>query len=487
MLLSKSRLMAFRQCSRRLWLELYRPELRSEGETAASSSGRSVGEFARGLYDDGRAELVDMDAEGFPAVFEHTKRLMAERRTIFEAALSDGRALALADVLLPLPEGGWKLVEVKSSGSVKAYQQDDLAIQAHIAWSAGLELRQAVLACINTSWVYQGDGNYRGLFAEYDQTALCRIRIPETAVLIDAALALAEDRNSEPQIEPGAQCYSPHECPFTPWCHRSLPREAHPLDWLPNRNGRLNAYIEEHGIRNLDELPDEPLSPLQQRVRHCSVQDTVYFDQTGAHAALSAAVFPLYFLDFESIQFAVPRWAGTRPYQQLVFQYSLHRQESNGRLQHCEFLDLSGENPLRAFAERLLRDCGECGTIYVYNITFERSRVNELAVQFSDLAAALRALAGRMVDLLPIVKEYYYHPGQQGSWSLKRVLPALAPDLSYADLEGVRDGTAAMDAYREAIEPATADQRREVLGTQLLEYCKLDTWSLVRIWQALDN
>ncbi|MBU0953969.1 MAG: DUF2779 domain-containing protein, partial [Spirochaetes bacterium] len=207
----------------------------------------------------------------------------------------------------------------------------------------------------------------------------------------------------------------------------------------------------------------------------------------GAHAALSAAVFPLYFLDFESIQFAVPRWAGTRPYQQLVFQYSLHRQESNGRLQHCEFLDLSGENPLRAFAERLLRDCGECGTIYVYNITFERSRVNELAVQFSDLAAALRALAGRMVDLLPIVKEYYYHPGQQGSWSLKRVLPALAPDLSYADLEGVRDGTAAMDAYREAIEPATADQRREVLGTQLLEYCKLDTWSLVRIWQALDN
>ncbi|MBU0935694.1 MAG: DUF2779 domain-containing protein, partial [Spirochaetes bacterium] len=135
MLLSKSRLMAFRQCSRRLWLELYRPELRSEGETAASSSGRSVGEFARGLYDDGRAELVDMDAEGFPAVFEHTKRLMAERRTIFEAALSDGRALALADVLLPLPEGGWKLVEVKSSGSVKAYQQDDLAIQAHIAWS----------------------------------------------------------------------------------------------------------------------------------------------------------------------------------------------------------------------------------------------------------------------------------------------------------------------------------------------------------------
>ena len=180
----------------------------------------------------------------------------------------------------------------------------------------------------------------------------------------------------------------------------------------------------------------------------------------------------------------MPLWKGTRPYQQLPFQFSVHRLGRTGRATHQAFLDLSGGNPSLAFAQSLVAACGERGPVFVYNAAFETTRIRELAERHPRLATALRAINDRVVDLLPIARQHYYHPSQQGSWSIKAVLPALCPELHYDALDGVQDGGAAQQAYLEAITPATSAPRKAELERQLLAYCSLDTWAMVRLWSA---
>ena len=200
--------------------------------------------------------------------------------------------------------------------------------------------------------------------------------------------------------------------------------------------------------------------------------------------ALAAHSMPAYFLDFESVQFAVPIWKGTRPYQQNCFQFSLHILDAAGSLGHEEFLDVSGDDPALTFAQTLVELCGEDGPVFVYNAAFERSRINELAARFAHCSAQLLAISARLVDLLPIARQHYYHPSQQGSWSIKSVLPAAVPELSYQALEGVQDGGMAMEAFQEAIHPTTTVERKAKIREQLLAYCKLDTYAMVRLWQV---
>jgi hypothetical protein len=209
-----------------------------------------------------------------------------------------------------------------------------------------------------------------------------------------------------------------------------------------------------------------------------------YFDQAGAAQALAAHTLPAYFLDFETIAYAVPLWQGTRPYQQIPFQFSVHRLSETGQLTEQSFIDLSGHDPSEAFAKALVAACHESIPIFVYNAGFEKTRIKELAEKFPPLPQALLALISRVVDLLPIAREYYYHPSQQGSWSIKAVLPALCPDLHYEDLEGVQDGGMAMTAFAEALAPQTTPARKAEIERQLLEYCKLDTYAMVRLWGA---
>jgi hypothetical protein len=213
----------------------------------------------------------------------------------------------------------------------------------------------------------------------------------------------------------------------------------------------------------------------------------VYLDLEGAKGELAAYPLPAYFLDFETISFAVPIWAGTRPYQQIPFQFSVHRLAADGSLDHSEFLDISGSDPSGILAERLLEACGTSGPVFAYNAAFESTRIADLGSRFQHLQGELAALRSRLVDLLPVVARRFYHPSQQGSWSLKQVLPALVPALSYAALDGVADGQMAQDAFLEAIAEKTTTERRNELRNQLLAYCKLDTLATVRIWEALNR
>ncbi len=202
----------------------------------------------------------------------------------------------------------------------------------------------------------------------------------------------------------------------------------------------------------------------------------------GAAAKLAALPWPRYFLDFETVGPAVPLWPGTRPYRKIPMQWSCHRQEADGTITSLPpFLDTQGEDPRRAFAERLVTAIGDTGPIMVYNAGFERSVLLSLADAFPALAPALSALADRLFDLLPFVRAHYYHPAMMGSWSIKRVLPTIAPDLDYANLNGVQSGDMVEPAYFEMIDPATPPERRKVLEQALLTYCERDTLAMVRV------
>ncbi|MBK9427157.1 MAG: DUF2779 domain-containing protein [Gammaproteobacteria bacterium] len=491
--LSKSKLLAYRQCPKRLWLEVHRPNLRDypAATQASFAIGHQVGDIARRLYDPkGKGVLIDPQADGFDAAFARTQELLQSAQPIFEASFRAEGALALADVMLPVRKGGklaWRMVEVKSSTSVKDYHRDDAAVQSFVARSSGVPLTKIALAHINSDWIYPGNQDYDGLLVESDLTDEVFGRGEEVRGWIAEAKQIVAKKR-EPSVATGKHCSNPYECGFLAYCQSQEPQAEQPIRWLPGRlsNG-LQAHIEAHGLTELRDVPDELLNDKQQRVKAVTVSGKPYFDQRATVATLAAHKLPAYFLDFETIQFAVPIWKGTRPYQQIPFQFSIHRLLRTGKIEQQAFLDLAGTDPSKAFAEALIAACGQRGPIFVYNAGFETARIRELSERFPLLAKQLLILNERVVDLLPVARDHYYHPGQQGSWSIKAVLPALCPDLHYGDLDGVQDGGMAMDAFLEALAPQTSKTRKTEIEQQLLAYCALDTYAMVRLWAAFSG
>ena len=491
--LSKSKLLAYRQCPKRLWLEVHRPELRADSTATQASFavGHQVGDIARRLYDPkGKGVLIDPHADGFDAAFARTQELLKSAQPIFEAGFRAEGALALADVMLPVRKGGklgWRMVEVKSSTSVKDYHRDDAAVQSLIARSSGVPLTGIALAHIDSDWVYPGNEDYNGLLLENDLTNEVFCRSEEVRSWIADAQQIVA-KKLEPGAATGKQCGNPYECGFLPYCQNQEPQAEQPIKWLPGRlsNG-LQAHIQAHGLIELRDVPDVLLNDKQQRVKAVTLSGKPFFDQKAAAHALAPHKLPAYFLDFETIQFAVPIWKGTRPYQQIPFQFSLHRLSRTGKIEQKAFLDLTGNDPSKVFAEALISACGERGPIFVYNAGFESARIRELSERFPRLAKQLLALNERVVDLLPVARDHYYHPSQQGSWSIKAVLPALCPDLNYDNLEGVQNGSMAMDAFLEVLEPSASKARKAEIEQQLLAYCALDTYAMVRLWSIFSN
>lgn len=487
--LSKSKLMAYRQCPKRLWLEIHRPNLR-EDSTATQASfqvGNTVGEIARSLYDPkGKGALIDAQRDGFSAALTRSMKLLNSSQPIFEAGFSAGGALVLADVMLPVNQGrkrAWRMIEVKSSGSVKNYHRDDIAIQSFVTRAAGVPLASIALAHIDTEWRYLGNGDYQGLLTEQDLTEEAFSREEEVQSWIAGATKCAAKR-TEPNIQTGSYCADPYPCGFFEYCNSQEPQAKYPVSWLPRvQTKALKALIADNGVTDLRDVPDALLNDKQLRVKTHSLSGKTYFDKQGAADALKPHGLPAYFLDFETIQFAVPIWKGTRPYQKIPFQFSLHRLARTGKLETESFLDLSGKDPSKEFVAKLIDTCGTRGPIFVYNAGFEKGIISSLADRFSKFRGSLVSLRERIVDLHPIAETHYYHPSQQGSWSIKSVLPAIAPELRYDDLDGVQDGGMAMDSYLEAINADTPLTRKVVIKKQLLEYCRLDTFAMVRIWQ----
>lgn len=486
MRLSKSKILSFRQCEKRLWLEVHRPDLRQDSpqSLARMKQGDEVGALARTLYDPaGVGTLLDV-AQGIGRLLDQTTHLLTERRPIFEAGFTTDRMLVLVDILMPVGRTQWHAVEVKSSTSVKDYQQTDVAVQALTLREAGVDLAGIAVAHIDSDWTYKGDGRFEGLLREVDMTERTEAMATDVRGWIATASEVAA-ASVAPAIRMGAQCREPFDCPFMAFCGAEEPLLQHPAAWLPHvRNITVREAIRSRRWREMSEVPDALLNPQQTRVKSATIRGQTFFDRAAARQELARYPAPVGFLDFEAAQFAIPRWGGTRPYQQVPFQFSYHLLRPDGEVAHTPFLDLTGDDPSRAFAEALV-DTATAPTIFAYNATFERQRIAELADRFPDLAGPLRTVQVRIVDLLPIVRDTYYHPAQQGSWSLKAVLPTIAPELDYKTLDGVQAGDDAVAAYTEAISSRTGPERNAEIRRQLEAYCARDTFALVAIYRFL--
>ena len=473
--LSKSRLIAWRQCPKRLWLQINQPDLAvwDNSQNARMASGNDVGEVARSLWPDG----VLIDSEDLSQALDDTRAALATGKPIFEATFQHEGALIRADLLLP-EEGGYRLAEVKSSTRVKPYHLADAAIQAWISRQAGITLSHVEIAHIDTSFVYPGGGDYRGLFKHEDVTkdiASLEAEVPEWIAGAHATLA-----GDQPVCTTGDHCHDPFDCPFFEHC--SMPDDnppRFPVELLPYGRG-LPASLRAEGYADLRDVPREKLS----NPKHLRVWRVTRSGQPDllpeAGDVLRALAFPRYYLDFETFQFVVPEWPGTRPYAQQTFQWSCHIEATDRSLTQAAFLADGNGDPRRAFAESMLAALGTAGPVIVYNAGFERGRIQELARDFPDLAPALEDIIARIFDLLPLARANYYHPDMQGSWSIKAVLPTIAPDLAYDDLE-VAHGGAAQEAFGEIMHPDTTPERRRQLREALLQYCERDTLAMVRI------
>ena len=434
--LSKSKLLSFRQCAKRLWLEIHHPELREDSaETEAKFAvGHKVGDIARQLFDPGGiGVLVEFKRDGLDAAFARSQQLLKSALPVFEAGFSAEGALAFADIMLPARKTGkqaWRMIEVKSSTSVKDYYHDDIAIQAFVARTAGVPLESISLAHIDSTWTYPGGEKYQGLLKENDLTDEAFARTKEFKGWISEAQKIA-NKNSEPAIKTGAHCNTPYACGFIGYCQSKEPQAKYPVALLPRIQAKaLKALINDGGVIDLRKVPDELLNDRQRRVKAQTLSGKPFFDAKGAAASLADHKPPAFFMDFETIQLAVPIWKGTRPYQQIPFQFSVHKLSTVSKLEQQSFIDLSGNDPSSAFAEALITACGKQGPVFVYNASFETARIKELAERFPRLKQPLLAINARVVDLQKVAEQNYYHPSQEGSWSLKNVLPAVAPDLN---------------------------------------------------------
>ncbi|MDE3000460.1 MAG: DUF2779 domain-containing protein [Gemmatimonadota bacterium] len=481
--LSKSRIMAGLQCQKRLWLEVHRPDLieYDPGVEHRMAVGEDVNDVARAQYPGG--VLVEFDNVPNAAI-EETGRLLEERPgiPIFEATIAADGVLVRVDIL-ESSRDGFDLIEVKSTTSVKPHYYDDCAVQTWVLERAGLTVKDIRLCHIDNGFVYRGGGDYRGLFHLEDVTKEVRERIrsvPQWAQGCGEVLS-----GLEPDIEMGAHCTVPHSCPFIGYCRGE--ETEYPLRCMPRPRGSAEviAGLIAEGIDDIREIPEGRLANERQKwVRRATIAGTPELRQEAA--VVGAYGCPRYYLDFEAIQFAIPIWEGTRPFEALPFQWSCHIEAASGDLRHEEYLDRTGIAPMRACAESLLRIAGEEGPVFVYG-SYEKVILNALATRFPDLAADLYKLTERLVDLLSIVRRTYYHPDMLGSWSIKKVLPTVAPHLDYGTLGEVKDGNAAGTAYTRIINTETNDAERQRLVGELLEYCKRDTLGLVELVKFLSR
>lgn len=482
--LSKTRITAFEQCPRRLWLSVHRPDLgtRSGSIDAILRLGHEVGDLACRLVPDGIMILAEPN---LAAALAGTRELVESgcRRPIFEATLEHDGVLVRIDILEPDGEAGWRMVEVKTSSRVKEYHRADIAAQLWVARNAGLPVSSAAIRHIDTSFVLEAENDYDGLFADTEVLAEVEHLVATRGDVVRAAKAtLAGD---EPDIRPSSHCEMPFPCEFAGHCHARLPPPPEwPVTILPNGGGKkwLGQGVDD--LRAVD--PTELTSALHRRVHAATLSGQPYHDVDAFRAGLSEWPFPRTWLDFETIAFAVPRWIGTRPFQQVPFQFSAHIEHQDGTVEHREFLSLDGKDPRAGCARALIDMLPAKGAVIGYNAGFERSRILELAQACPEIESPLKALAGRVVDLLPLTRTSWYHPDQRGSWSLKAVLPTVALDLDYAGL-AVKDGQAAQRAYLEAIARETPDDRRSEIDADLRAYCRRDTEAMMMLADRLST
>lgn len=482
--LSKSKFLSGLQCHKRLYLEIHHPELATPPDASTQAiltMGTEIGLLAQQRFPG--AVLVKSGFRQREAAVVETAALLQDPAipAIFEGVFEHDRVLVRVDILERVQHGqggssSWRVIEVKSSTRVKDVHLDDLSIQSYVIQGAGVTVGATCVMHINTGYVYAGgEVDLRALFSIDDVSDAVterRGRVVERLAAMKAVLLEPQP----PAIEPDQHCHSPYECPF--WAHCTKEKSPRWIYHLPGKKEIVGRLVEQ-GVMTIDDIPDGTrLSDAQRRVKN-----NVEWISSELGHMLDSASYPIHHLDCETVMLALPRFPSTRPYQSLPVQWSNHIELESGDVVHQEFLHDEASEPRRQWAEALIESVGEKGSIVVYS-AYEEAIIRQLADDFPELRSALNAIAKRVWDLLPVIKNHYYHPAFKGSYSIKSVLPAVVPSLGYGDLAIQAGGHAAAEYYR-MVFVETDWVERDSIREALLRYCARDTWAMVELRRVL--
>lgn len=499
--LSKSKYTGLWQCPKIAWLRHYKPEAATIDEMVEARfvAGNMVGDLAMGLFGD-FVEVTTYNGEklDLPKMIERTVIEMEKgTENICEASFSYNGLYCAVDILKKDGDG-WAIYEVKSStkhmNDDGSYTDDkevyvaDISYQKYVLEHCGVKVTGTYLVCLNGDYVFDGTLDLSQLFFISDVSD----EVPAETLKIEPNLAIAEKvltSDEEPDVDLGIYCKKPYDCSFWKYCSKNIPEQSvFKLYRLPSK--KKFEYYHNGWITYRDLIDNAPITNAKQlRQIEFALEDKgTYVNKTEIAVFMQSLSYPLYFLDFETMQPVIPEYVGTKPYAQIPFQYSLHYIEhEGGELKHKEFLAESGTDPRRALAERLCEDIPMNVCVTAYNKAFECTRIKELAETYPDLAEHLTNIRNNIVDLLvPFQSGWYYNKAMGGSFSIKSVLPAIFPDdpsLNYHNLEGVHNGGEAMTIFPKIQHMSPEDQK--IARHNLLKYCELDTYAMVKVWQEL--
>lgn len=495
--LSKSKYCGLWQCPKIAWMRKYKPEelVIDGGTLSRMESGNTVGDLAMGLFGD-FVEVTAYSGEklDLSQMIAATRAEMEKGTPVICEASFDHNGLYCAVDILKAENGGWAIYEVKSSTRHEDQKDDkpvyiaDIAYQKYVLESCGVPVTGTYLVCLNSDYIFDGTLDIQSLFIVSDVAEAVAVESRNIAANLSIAERVLNDP-AEPAIDIHENCKNPYLCGFWSYCSRHLPSPS-VFDLYRMRFKKKIRYYKKGQISYENLLAcGDITNPKQWRQIVYGLSDHgTHVDKDGIRDFLGTLSYPLYFLDFETMQPVIPQYVGTRPYAQIPFQYSLHYVEhEGGELKHKEFLAESGTDPRRALAERLCEDIPQDVCVTAYNKKFECSRLKELAATFPDLADHLLNIERNVKDLLvPFQSGYYYNRAMGGSFSIKSVLPAIFPDdpaLDYHNLEGVHNGGEAMTLFPKIKDLPPEEQ--ETARRDLLEYCKLDTYAMVKVWEEL--
>ena len=483
MKLSKSRFVAGCQCLRRLYWQVHEPELAAPPDAAAEAiiqQGQEVGILARMPFPGG----VEVDcSRGLADAIRTTRELVAnpEIPAIFEAVFEHQNVLVKVDILHRRRDGRWRLIEVKSTTDARDHHLEDVAIQYRVVSRSGVDVASACLAHVNRNYVRGEFIDVKRFFKIRNLTRRIQRLQPKLTFQLRSEFTILS-MSKVPDIAPGRHCIDPVTCEYFERCNPPRPNDH--VGYLPRIHASAMEELEEMGVESIKDIPNDfELSEIQRRAATCVQTGEPWFDPK-LRDVLGGLVYPLYFADFETVNPAIPRYVGMRPYDHLPFQWSVHVQRQPGaETEHYEFLAEHASDPRRDFITSLCAALGESGSIAVYS-SFEAQRLSELGSWFPEFADRIAAIQAHLFDLLPVVREHTYHPAYGGSFSIKSVLPALVPEMSYEGME-VANGQAAGIAWEALVGGGLNDDERDRVRKALLAYCSLDTLAMVRLVERL--
>ena len=480
--LSKSRYMKGLQCHKALWLSTNNPGLLGESEATSQtfSQGLEIGELARDIFPAGVPILFD--GFTFDEQIQETQKALVKAKVIYEAAFMHNGLFVKADILRKV-RGGWELYEVKGSSKVKDVHLDDVAVQYHVITGSGITLTKAFVVHLNTSYCRKGT-------LELDKLFTCQNVTNETlerqaGVKKEIAGQKRMLKGKEPDIAIGPWCNAPYECDFLCRCWKNVPEDS-----VFDLGGKgVDTFALYHqGIVKLKDIPLDLLKGKQLQQVEAAMGKKTIVNKKKLREFIDSLWYPLYFLDFETVAHPIPPYDGLSPFQNVPFQYSLHWQKrTGGKIYHSESLAKPGIDPRKEIVERLLEDIPESACVLAYYKSFEATRIKELAAQFPKKKKRLLSIIDNMVDLIdPFKARHLYSWKQQGSHSIKAVLPAFVKGMSYKGME-IGDGGAAMEAYHRMCDFAAQPNELAKVRKDLLEYCKQDTLAMVKLLEVIES